>query len=38
MTWGRRAGQRDYIVATTKLINGNTLLDSIVENVENKTL
>ena len=32
------AGQRDYIVATTKLINGNTLLESIIESVENKTM
>ena len=32
------AGQRDYIVATTKLINGSTLLESIIESVENKTM
>jgi len=27
---------RDYIIATTKLINGNTLVDSITEHVVNK--
>ena len=29
-------GQRDYVIATTKLINGKTLLESVYENVDGK--
>jgi len=27
---------RDFIIATTKLINGNSLLESVTENVDSK--
>jgi len=33
---GQQAEGRDYIIATTKLINGNTLLESVLENIDNK--
>lgn len=29
-------GQREFIIATTKLINGNTLVESIIEPIDNK--
>jgi hypothetical protein len=29
-----RTDNREYIIATTKLINGDTLLSSLMENIE----
>jgi len=30
--------QRDFVVASTKLVNGNTLLETVMESIENRSL